>query len=193
MEGGEADLDAERRAQSFEGEAGLSGHGRPDGRFVAAVERRLADERRPGGEFACGLVAADELPNPFRADGIFATQVRKRLTGLKVGQHPPTKVHGQRRRHDEPPKRPSMTTRHKKRKRGFENALMLEYENEKGQRVREKTRFGYDLFERVYWRSIVPGEKNDDRKVKVTLSFMEWFEGDIGMRTRTVPYFQLEK
>jgi hypothetical protein len=71
--------------------------------------------------------------------------------------------------------------------------VLLEYENEKGLRVREQSKFGYDLFERVYWRSIVPGEKNDNRKVKVTMSFMEWFEGDIGMRERTVPFFRLRK
>ena len=43
-------------------------------------------DRRAGGEFAGGLVAADELPHPFGADGVLAAECGEAEAGLEVGE-----------------------------------------------------------------------------------------------------------
>ena len=43
-------------------------------------------DRRAGGEFAGGLVAADELPHPFGADGVLAAEGGEGKAGLEVGE-----------------------------------------------------------------------------------------------------------
>ena len=93
-QGSEADVEAEPGPQRFEGEVGLFGDGGPEFRFVAAVERRLLDAGRPGGDFAGGLEAADELAGPFGADGVFAAEAGEVEAGLEILEDALAQVEG---------------------------------------------------------------------------------------------------
>src|SRR4029078_13651249 len=68
----DAHLEAEFRPQPFQGQVGLLGDGRPQFGLVTPVKWFLLDPRRPGGDLAAGLVAADELPHPLGAGGVLA-------------------------------------------------------------------------------------------------------------------------
>src|SRR5471030_1246644 len=70
VERANADCEAQLHPQRFEREIGLLGNSRPEFGFVAAMERHGLRDRRPGRDFAGGLVAADELPDPLGTGGI---------------------------------------------------------------------------------------------------------------------------
>lgn len=86
-EGGEVAVDAEAGAEGFESEAGVVGDGGAKFGFVAAVEGDSFVAGRPGFNFAGGLVAADELADPFGAGGVFASEFGEGEAGLEVGEN----------------------------------------------------------------------------------------------------------
>ena len=94
-EGGEVAVDAQPGPQGFEGGAGVVGYGDAEFGFVAAVERHTLVAWRTGGDFAGGLVAADELSDPFGTGGVFASEFCESQSGLEVGKHPGSQVEGE--------------------------------------------------------------------------------------------------
>lgn len=53
---------------------------------VAPVERNPAVDGRAGGDLAGGPVAADELPHPLGAGGVFTAEFGEGASGLEVRQ-----------------------------------------------------------------------------------------------------------
>ena len=74
MQGADADRQPQGGPQAVQGQVGVGGHGGPEFRLVAAVGRELLGDRRAGGDFAGGLVAADEPANPLGGDGVLAAR-----------------------------------------------------------------------------------------------------------------------
>ena len=92
--GGEVAVDAEVGAEGFEGEAGILGDGGTKFGLVAAVEGDTPVAGRPGFDLASGLVAADELADPFGTGGILAAEVGEGQAGPEVGEDPGPQVEG---------------------------------------------------------------------------------------------------
>lgn len=71
--------------------------------------------------------------------------------------------------------------------------LELEFVNEKNVVVREKAKFYRENIESVYLYPVVPGKKDDKRRVKITLSFPDWKDGKIATKTFEEPIMTLDK
>lgn len=96
MQGADADPDAEPVPECFEREVGLLGDRPAQGGLMTDMERLGFLERRPGRDFAGGLMAADELTDPFGAGGVLAGQAGEVHAGKKVGENPLAQIDGKR-------------------------------------------------------------------------------------------------
>lgn len=71
--------------------------------------------------------------------------------------------------------------------------IEVEYAGEKDAVVRDKAKFRKDGFENVYLFPVNPGGKDDNRKVKITLSFYDLWAIDVAERSFARPVITLGK
>jgi hypothetical protein len=81
--------------------------------------------------------------------------------------------------------------------RQFESKLQpdleLETPGEKNAVIRVKDKFYTDSFEKIYLYPVRPGEKGDNRRTKITLSFPDWKDGKVEPSSFSEPVVTLNK
>ena len=92
MQGRDAHVEPQFGPQTFKRKVGLFGDGGTQFGFMLAMEWHTFRNGRPSRNFARGLVASDELTNPFGTGGVFACQLGEGHATLEVDENALTQV-----------------------------------------------------------------------------------------------------